>query len=72
MFNTATAPSCACPSAAPSESTTPPRHCSRHASDIPVSMRHANDDSHTFVNANAPQCCHCGWRGAHAPSCPFR
>ncbi|KAK0207265.1 hypothetical protein IW262DRAFT_1420648 [Armillaria fumosa] len=18
-----------------------------------------------------PQCCHCGWRGAHAPGCPF-
>lgn len=21
---------------------------------------------------NAPQCCHCGYRGAHAPNCPFR
>ena len=19
-----------------------------------------------------PQCCHCGWRGSHAPNCPFR
>ncbi|KAK0209337.1 hypothetical protein DFS33DRAFT_1309394 [Desarmillaria ectypa] len=19
-----------------------------------------------------PQCCHCGWRGAHAPGCPFK
>ena len=18
------------------------------------------------------QCCHCGWRGSHAPNCPFR
>ncbi|PBK73317.1 hypothetical protein ARMSODRAFT_952337 [Armillaria solidipes] len=21
---------------------------------------------------NEPQCCHCGWRGAHAPQCPFK
>ncbi|KAK7453423.1 hypothetical protein VKT23_011690 [Stygiomarasmius scandens] len=21
---------------------------------------------------SAPQCCHCGWRGAHAPNCPFK
>ncbi|KAG7439374.1 uncharacterized protein BT62DRAFT_1081639 [Guyanagaster necrorhizus] len=21
--------------------------------------------------ASEPQCCHCGWRGAHAPGCPF-
>ncbi|KIP04318.1 hypothetical protein PHLGIDRAFT_200072 [Phlebiopsis gigantea 11061_1 CR5-6] len=24
------------------------------------------------VTHNAPQCCHCGWRGDHAPNCPFR
>ncbi|KAI0830897.1 hypothetical protein BC628DRAFT_1356106 [Trametes gibbosa] len=30
-------------------------------------------DSHSCVlSASAPQCCHCGWRGAHAPSCPFK
>ncbi|XP_006453874.1 hypothetical protein AGABI2DRAFT_63000 [Agaricus bisporus var. bisporus H97] len=21
---------------------------------------------------SSPQCCHCGWRGTHAPDCPFR
>ncbi|OBZ78863.1 hypothetical protein A0H81_01353 [Grifola frondosa] len=21
---------------------------------------------------DSPQCCHCGWRGAHAPTCPFK
>ncbi|KAK0467580.1 hypothetical protein IW261DRAFT_1518906 [Armillaria novae-zelandiae] len=21
---------------------------------------------------SVPQCCHCGWRGAHAPGCPFK
>ncbi|KAH9932087.1 uncharacterized protein BXZ73DRAFT_101464 [Epithele typhae] len=24
------------------------------------------------ANAGSPQCCHCGWRGAHAPTCPFK
>ncbi|EKM61543.1 uncharacterized protein PHACADRAFT_248221 [Phanerochaete carnosa HHB-10118-sp] len=24
------------------------------------------------VTHNAPQCCHCGWRGDHAPTCPFK
>ncbi|KAI9566307.1 hypothetical protein HD554DRAFT_2025693 [Boletus coccyginus] len=59
--------SCACASS--SGSMTPVRH---RASSIPVSHRLGHDDSTTFVNANAPQCCHCGWRGAHSPSCPFR
>ncbi|KAF8131418.1 hypothetical protein EV363DRAFT_1398511 [Boletus edulis] len=54
------------------ESMTPPCHSTHHASSIPVTMRHGHDDSTTLVNANAPQCCHCGWRGAHSPSCPFR
>ncbi|KIY45563.1 hypothetical protein FISHEDRAFT_49051 [Fistulina hepatica ATCC 64428] len=26
----------------------------------------------TPVNDSSPQCCHCGWRGEHAPDCPFR
>ncbi|CAL1694666.1 unnamed protein product [Somion occarium] len=30
------------------------------------------DNSSSSVNHNAPQCCHCGWRGAHAPTCPFK
>ncbi|EJF67311.1 hypothetical protein BD309DRAFT_858708 [Dichomitus squalens] len=24
------------------------------------------------TSASSPQCCHCGWRGAHAPTCPFK
>ena len=23
------------------------------------------------ASKGGPQCCHCGWRGAHEPSCPF-
>ncbi|OSX67190.1 hypothetical protein POSPLADRAFT_1122466, partial [Postia placenta MAD-698-R-SB12] len=26
----------------------------------------------TPCNQNLPQCCHCGWRGDHAPTCPFK
>ncbi|KAK0204489.1 hypothetical protein DFS33DRAFT_1258667 [Desarmillaria ectypa] len=25
-----------------------------------------------YAGGSAPQCCHCGWRGAHAPNCPFK
>ncbi|PBL04107.1 hypothetical protein ARMGADRAFT_43255 [Armillaria gallica] len=24
------------------------------------------------AGGSSPQCCHCGWRGAHAPNCPFK
>ncbi|KAF8224879.1 hypothetical protein L208DRAFT_1409387 [Tricholoma matsutake] len=24
------------------------------------------------IDYSAPQCCHCGYRGSHAPTCPFR
>ncbi|KAI0784222.1 hypothetical protein C8Q75DRAFT_736356 [Abortiporus biennis] len=30
------------------------------------------NDYDQLVNKSAPQCCHCGWRGAHAPTCPFK
>ncbi|KAI6030014.1 hypothetical protein EDC04DRAFT_2572637, partial [Pisolithus marmoratus] len=33
---------------------------------------HHHTDQRPLVNHNAPQCCHCGWRGSHAPQCPFR
>ncbi|EKM55379.1 uncharacterized protein PHACADRAFT_255967 [Phanerochaete carnosa HHB-10118-sp] len=23
-------------------------------------------------SGQGPQCCHCGWRGKHAPTCPFK
>ncbi|KAH0825967.1 hypothetical protein J3R83DRAFT_7562 [Lanmaoa asiatica] len=55
-----------------STSSSDAHHCSRDASSILVTMRHGHDDPTTFVNANAPQCCHCGYRGSHSPSCPFR
>ncbi|KAG1763256.1 hypothetical protein EDD22DRAFT_888062 [Suillus occidentalis] len=42
--------------------------CTRHT---PVSLRISSDDD-SCKNFNAPQCCHCGWRGSHSPSCPFR
>ncbi|KAI0658469.1 hypothetical protein C8Q70DRAFT_996031 [Cubamyces menziesii] len=31
----------------------------------------ADSESCTLA-ASSPQCCHCGWRGAHAPTCPFK
>ncbi|EMD42257.1 hypothetical protein CERSUDRAFT_79851 [Gelatoporia subvermispora B] len=36
----------------------------------PVSSHTASEQSP--ANHNLPQCCHCGWRGAHAPTCPFK
>ncbi|KAI0082736.1 hypothetical protein K474DRAFT_1585337 [Panus rudis PR-1116 ss-1] len=24
------------------------------------------------VDQSQPQCCHCGYRGSHAPNCPFK
>ncbi|KIJ66573.1 hypothetical protein HYDPIDRAFT_129558 [Hydnomerulius pinastri MD-312] len=80
MHSTAASSSCACTSSAtayssPSESmvlSTNQHSCSSHSSSIPVSKRNGADDINIFVNGNAPQCCHCGWRGSHSPSCPFR
>ncbi|KIK97717.1 hypothetical protein PAXRUDRAFT_135711 [Paxillus rubicundulus Ve08.2h10] len=74
------AASCACASSvsahassSSSESPSVNQSCPRHTSSIPVSKRNGADcDADIFVNANAPQCCHCGWRGSHSPSCPFR
>ncbi|KAH8094734.1 hypothetical protein BXZ70DRAFT_356494 [Cristinia sonorae] len=43
---------------------------SRGAVNAPVSSHTTSADS-SCVNHGAPQCCHCGWRGAHAPTCPF-
>ncbi|KAG2144716.1 uncharacterized protein EDB93DRAFT_532576 [Suillus bovinus] len=47
------------------------QNCTRHSHTTPVSMRISSDDD-SCINFNAPQCCHCGWRGSHSPSCPFR
>ncbi|PCH34278.1 hypothetical protein WOLCODRAFT_22572 [Wolfiporia cocos MD-104 SS10] len=38
---------------------------------VPVCHRHSEAHA-TPVNHNLPQCCHCGWRGDHAPTCPFK
>ncbi|EPT03358.1 hypothetical protein FOMPIDRAFT_1116360 [Fomitopsis schrenkii] len=37
-----------------------------------VSVCHRAQEQSAPVNHNAPQCCHCGWRGDHAPTCPFK
>ncbi|KDQ62904.1 hypothetical protein JAAARDRAFT_119996 [Jaapia argillacea MUCL 33604] len=41
-------------------------------SSMPVSTHSTTHGQESWVNQNAPQCCHCGWRGAHSPSCPFK
>ncbi|KZT08771.1 uncharacterized protein LAESUDRAFT_648545 [Laetiporus sulphureus 93-53] len=41
------------------------------ASSTPVCHHHEEAQS-TPLNYNLPQCCHCGWRGDHAPTCPFK
>ena len=40
----------------------------------PLSHHTSTTESSSCVNysGGAPQCCHCGWRGAHAPTCPFK
>ncbi|KAJ8586132.1 hypothetical protein M405DRAFT_823845 [Rhizopogon salebrosus TDB-379] len=58
--------------ASPYQSSSPTsHHCTRLSQATPVSMRTSSDDD-SCTNFNAPQCCHCGWRGSHSPSCPFR
>ncbi|KAG2357437.1 hypothetical protein BDR07DRAFT_1420456 [Suillus spraguei] len=44
--------------------------CTRN-SHIPVSMRTSSDDD-SCINFSGVQCCHCGWRGSHSDTCPFR
>ncbi|EGN93539.1 hypothetical protein SERLA73DRAFT_145169 [Serpula lacrymans var. lacrymans S7.3] len=43
-----------------------------HSSTGATPTHNSTDDADAFVNPSAPQCCHCGWRGSHSPSCPFR
>ncbi|KAL1750832.1 hypothetical protein FB107DRAFT_223206, partial [Schizophyllum commune] len=47
--------------------------CTAHTqpSSTPASAKATTGDA-APTNASAPQCCHCGWRGAHAPDCPFK
>ncbi|EIN14340.1 hypothetical protein PUNSTDRAFT_57751, partial [Punctularia strigosozonata HHB-11173 SS5] len=33
---------------------------------------HAQPHGAPVSSMTAPQCCHCGWRGSHAPTCPFK
>ncbi|KAL4251291.1 hypothetical protein ABKN59_006757 [Abortiporus biennis] len=54
-----------------SSSSTPSSSCSHsHTSSAPNTNH--SESSTACVNHGAPQCCHCGWRGAHAPTCPFK
>ncbi|KAI0082318.1 hypothetical protein K474DRAFT_1655700 [Panus rudis PR-1116 ss-1] len=57
-------------------STSTPVSAHSNASSQPSSPSSAPSTHHHHssapVNCNAPQCCHCGWRGAHAPTCPFK
>ncbi|KAI4522610.1 hypothetical protein K525DRAFT_198388, partial [Schizophyllum commune Loenen D] len=48
--------------------------CTAHTqpSSTPASAKATLGDAAAPTNASAPQCCHCGWRGAHAPDCPFK
>ncbi|EIW64460.1 uncharacterized protein TRAVEDRAFT_25623 [Trametes versicolor FP-101664 SS1] len=50
-------------------------HASAHAhtTDAPSNAAcHGPDSESCLLAASSPQCCHCGWRGAHAPTCPFK
>ncbi|KAI0354657.1 hypothetical protein OH77DRAFT_1496607 [Trametes cingulata] len=52
-------------------------HASAHA---PATTAHSSaaacssiaESEPCLLSASSPQCCHCGWRGAHAPTCPFK
>ncbi|PBK65370.1 hypothetical protein ARMSODRAFT_892030 [Armillaria solidipes] len=55
-------------------SSSPVPYCrhSGHKSSIPASEPPLGSLlSNTSRGVSEPQCCHCGWRGAHAPGCPF-
>ena len=41
-------------------------------SSTPVNVKVATTSDATHNHASVPQCCHCGWRGAHAADCPFK
>ncbi|CAL1716219.1 unnamed protein product [Somion occarium] len=51
---------------------------SLHSNLVPGSMIPMNFDKESAPGDSAdkgnggPQCCHCGWRGSHAPNCPFK
>lgn len=62
MHSHSTAVSNVCPSAA---------SCHSKLGDMPVAG-HAQPHSAPVDSMTAPQCCHCGWRGSHAPTCPFK
>ncbi|OCH95723.1 hypothetical protein OBBRIDRAFT_720123 [Obba rivulosa] len=58
------------PASTPACSRTAPSVAQTTAPTQTVSCHTASEQ--TPVNHNLPQCCHCGWRGAHAPTCPFK
>ena len=40
--------------------------------DLPMDSNKSPDAPVKSSHKDGPQCCHCGWRGDHAPDCPFR
>ncbi|KAI9066447.1 hypothetical protein FKP32DRAFT_1589515 [Trametes sanguinea] len=59
-----------------SVASSPHMHASAHPSTTaaPSSAAYSSvaDPESCTLAASSPQCCHCGWRGAHAPTCPFK
>lgn len=43
-----------------------------HVEHSTTSAVDSSTSSTSCINHTAPQCCHCGWRGSHAPNCPFK
>ncbi|KAK0505358.1 hypothetical protein EDD18DRAFT_334350 [Armillaria luteobubalina] len=57
----------------PSRASIKARTAQRSSSMIKPSMiSEAGKSFARNTRLNEPQCCHCGWRGAHAPQCPFK
>ncbi|KAK0209333.1 hypothetical protein DFS33DRAFT_1309372 [Desarmillaria ectypa] len=46
--------------------------CGRKVSNLDSKSLSSNAPMFIRSRPNEPQCCHCGWRGAHAPGCPFK
>ncbi|KAF9264450.1 hypothetical protein L218DRAFT_863105 [Marasmius fiardii PR-910] len=48
--------------------------CSAHdaTSVTPQSSKQFDSTGSSCSFHSAPQCCHCGWRGSHSPTCPFK
>ncbi|KAI0778839.1 hypothetical protein BD413DRAFT_601509 [Trametes elegans] len=47
-------------------------HAPTHSVPVHAAASAVGDSESCILSASSPQCCHCGWRGAHAPTCPFK